>query len=137
MQCYRSALSLTDVGMHVCSIPICDGYYEESLFPIADDERERRFGQFDHVRRFGAEDLQLSLRMLFRLPKTYDLTSMFSQAVLKQANIPEQTWRGFSPHIVLAIRKDEMLLNSESSMRAAPRTFRSLKRFYQKKLYSA
>ncbi|UXU07195.1 class I SAM-dependent methyltransferase [Agrobacterium tumefaciens] len=143
--------ALTDNGAHVCSIPICDGYYEESTFPLPDAERERRFGQFDHVRRFGTEDLHLTLGMLFKIPKTYDLTTTFSEADLNSANIPATTWRGYSPHSVLALKKGDLLLNSDLSaqpmwaprqstvrfedVRPASRTFRNFKRFIRKQLY--
>lgn len=143
--------SLTDNGAHVCSIPICDGHYEESTFPLSDAERERRFGQFDHVRRFGTDDLQLTLGMLFKIPQVYDLTAEFSEADLIEANIPRTTWRGYSPHSVLTLRKSDLLLNSEFSqppvwahrtqsvrvedVRRAGRTFRNLKRFTRKQLY--
>lgn len=35
--------------------------YAEDLGPLAPDEAVRRFGQNDHVRLFGAHDLQATL----------------------------------------------------------------------------
>lgn len=132
---YHLHRSLTPDGMQVCSIPICGGKYEESFSPIPDEERTRRFGQFDHVRRFGSEDLQLSLGMLFKIPEVYDLTAIFSQDVLREANVPPEAWRGYTPHSVLTIRRGDILLKEEEGFRPAARTFRNIIRLYSKKLF--
>lgn len=149
--------ALSETGTHVFAFPILDGHYEESLFPLSDAERHQRFGQFDHVRRFGNRDLQQSLGMLFRLPETYDLTALFSKDMLVQANIPESAWRGYNVHSVFALQKGDLLLRDEkpsvqsamgtSSGRQvqpasldygpAPRTLRGLVSFLRKKLYRA
>jgi hypothetical protein len=46
---------LADGGWHVCAIPISAGSSEEDLSVRSPEERARRFGQHDHVRRFGAD----------------------------------------------------------------------------------
>jgi len=107
---YHLHRSLTKRGVHVFSFPIYGAYYEESLFPLSEEERHRRFGQFDHVRKFGVEDIGLTLGMIFRLPEQYDLTGRFTKNALRSANVPEEAWRGFTGHSVFAMRKDDLLL---------------------------
>lgn len=147
---YHLHRALSDSGTHVFAFPILDGYYEESLFPLSDGERHQRFGQFDHVRRFGSRDLQQSLGMLFRLPETYDLTALFSKDTLIQANVPEVAWRGYNVHSVFALQKGDLLLRADNpsgqsaNVRPvsmdyvpAPRTLRGLMWFLRKRLYQA
>lgn len=54
-------------GMHVICVPISKGHYATDFGPMPAAERQERFGQFDHCRRFGAEDLDMSLGRVFRL----------------------------------------------------------------------
>lgn len=107
---YHIHRALSETGLHVFSIPILNGYYEESLFPIGDEERQRRFAQFDHVRRFGMIDLERSLGMIFKIPETYDITVRFSQRMLDEANIPDYARKNYSGHSVFALKKDDLRL---------------------------
>jgi phosphoglycolate phosphatase len=107
---YHLHRSLKPTGHHIFSIPILKGYYEESLFPIGEEERQRRFGQFDHVRRFGMLDIQKSLGMLFRIPPAYDIVNKFSKQVLDKYNIPDYARTGWSGHSIFVLRKDDLLL---------------------------
>lgn len=102
---------LKDDGVHVCSIPFLSGRYDETTAPIGNEEARRRFGQHDHVRRFGTGDIQSSLGMVVRLPETYDATRDFPEEVLLANNIPKSCWRGYTPHSVLVFRKDDFLLH--------------------------
>lgn len=97
-------------GVHLCSIPFLPGHYEDTWRPLPDDERTARFGQWDHVRMFGTDDLDRSLGMVFRLPAEYDLEREFPVEQLDAANIPEPARRGFTPHTVLAFRKHDLLI---------------------------
>lgn len=108
---YHLHRALSETGVHVFSIPILNGYYEESLFPISDEERQRRFAQFDHVRRFGKEDLQRSVGMIFKIPDTYDLKLYYSKTELDAANIPEVARQDYTGHSVFMLRKNDLLLN--------------------------
>lgn len=107
---YHLHRSLRETGRHIFSIPILRGFYEESLFPIGEEERQRRFAQFDHVRRFGIEDLQRSLGMLFNIPESYDITQMFSKEMLDMYNIPETARSGWSGDSIFALKKEDLLL---------------------------
>lgn len=97
-------------GMHMCVIPFLGGYYDECLADIGDDERSRRFGQYDHVRRLGKEDIPNHLGKIVRLPSQFDATTTFSEDQLRAASIPESQWRGFHISTVLQLRKEDYQL---------------------------
>ncbi|WP_202841279.1 hypothetical protein [Luteimonas saliphila] len=97
-------------GRHLCVIPFTSGKYDESFQEISVEERVRRFGQFDHVRRFGNQDIGSHLGKLLRLPEVFDATYNFPEERLREANIPEPHWRGFHISTVLNLGRDDMLL---------------------------
>lgn len=97
-------------GYHVCSIPVSGGHFDEYLGPLSVEEAVRRFGQFNHVRRFGREDLRKTLGKVIPLPARYELQGRFAEATLRQFNIPEYCWSGYTPHSVLFWRKEEFLI---------------------------
>lgn len=99
---------LKPTGHHACIIPFMSGRYDESLEDIGGEERTRRFGQFDHVRRFGRENIPEHLGKHLRLPDRFDATERFSEAVLRKANIPEDHWRGFHIGTVLILKRDDL-----------------------------
>jgi phosphoglycolate phosphatase len=98
-------------GTHLCIIPFLSGHYDESLADIGDAERTRRFGQYDHVRRLGREDVCSHLGKIVRLPDSFDATRDFSEEDLRDANIPENHWRGFHIGTVLQLRKSDYRLS--------------------------
>ena len=101
---------LSDDGRIVCSIPIMGGHFDFATSPAIDaNERRRRFGQHNHVARYGRADLDMSLGKFYRLDD-YDLTPVFGTDILDRYNIPERARRGFSPHTVLCLRRDDYLL---------------------------
>lgn len=81
-------------GHHVFCMPILQGQYEESLWPLSEDEATRRFGQNDHVRRIGVSDLSKTLGMIFKGDlNRHIIGACFSEEVLDEANVPEnQRW---------------------------------------------
>ena len=95
-------------GHHICIIPFMSGKYDECFQEISDEERVRRFGQFDHVRRFGREDICSHLGKLINIPKDFDATQHFSEEILREANIPENHWRGFHIGTVLLLKRYDM-----------------------------
>ncbi|MGE3744686.1 MAG: methyltransferase domain-containing protein [Sphingomonadaceae bacterium] len=97
-------------GHHVFCIPIYGTCYDEYLGDISDGDAERRFGQFDHVRRFSAADLQKTLGALFNLPESYSLLEHFSDSQLRQANIPEVAWFGYTGHSIFCLKRDDILI---------------------------
>ena len=102
--------SLRSTGLHVCSIPIVAGGFEDNWGPISAAERTRRFGQHDHLRRFGVDDLASTLGMVFELPATYNLEAEFSPELLDRYNIPAYARVGFTQHSVLVLRKKDLKL---------------------------
>jgi phosphoglycolate phosphatase len=101
---------LKDDGEQFCIIPLMSGHYSEDLGPLPKEERTRRFGQFDHVRRFGREQAKQTVGMLFKLPEDYDLEAIFDPALLDRHNIPAYSRKGLSPDTVLRLKKSDLLL---------------------------
>jgi len=100
-------------GYQVCSIPIMDGHYDEYLGDLSAEVATKRFGQANHVRRFGVEDLQATLGQIVPIAPTYNLLEKFDAATLARCNIPEIYWKGYSPNSVLYWRKEEFLLRDQ------------------------
>jgi phosphoglycolate phosphatase len=97
-------------GRHVCIIPFMTGKYAESFQDISGDERKRLFGQNDHVRMFGTEDIPAHLGAVLNLPASFDATEDFSEEALRDACIPEKLWRGFHIGTVLYLKKSDYKL---------------------------
>jgi phosphoglycolate phosphatase len=97
-------------GFHVFSLPIYGEAYEEDLSALSEEAKTKRFGQFDHCRRFSPKDLPATLGAVFRLPPAYDLVRDFGADVLRAANIPETAWRGYSGHSVFVVGSDDVLI---------------------------
>ncbi len=105
--------ALKPEGRQVCCIPVVRGrHYAEDLGPLAAEEAERRFGQEDHLRIFGGEDLPVTLGMIFALPARYDLLDQFDETLLRRHAIPEVAWRDWSASSVLVLGKDDLLLKT-------------------------
>lgn len=101
---------LTPQGRHLFSIPIYGKCYEESLAALNADEATRRFGQFDHVRRFSPVDLGATIGSVFDIPERYDLLEHFSQAQLRAASVPEDSWGAYTGHSVFCLRPSDLLV---------------------------
>lgn len=101
--------ALKKSGTHVFCIPIHQGHYESDLRHLSPAERERRFFQNDHVRRFGREDIQRTVGMIFNLAVT-DLGALATPDELHDLCIPEFAWRGISSHNFFVLGKDDLKL---------------------------
>lgn len=99
-------------GHHFCVIPFMPGKWEEDFHNLTPDVRLARFGQGDHMRRFGREDIDSHLGKLMPLPEQYDARNDFPEAMLKANNIPEKEWTGFTGSTVLTFRKGDFLLSN-------------------------
>lgn len=103
--------ALKPAGSQVCCIPVIrERNYAEDLGPLAPADALARFGQDDHVRIFGARDLQATLGMLFALPEHYDLLRDYDADLLARHGIPEVAWSGWSANSVLMLGKQDLLL---------------------------
>lgn len=109
---YQLHRLLSAQGRMVCCIPIAPGYFHDcSTSPeLTDAGRTARFGQCDHVRRFGRQDLDMFLGKIYDLSEEYDLTRTFTEEELAECNIPASAWRGFNPSSVLSLGKNDYLL---------------------------
>ena len=97
-------------GRIVCCIPVMGGHYDFATSPsIEAGERQRRFGQHNHYCRYGRADLDMTLGKLYKLTD-YDLTRDFEIEELDRYNIPEVARRGFTPHTVLWLGRNDYLL---------------------------
>ena len=100
-------------GKQICCIPVIrECHYAEDLGPLARDDAVQRFGQDDHVRIFGARDLQATLGMIFTLPESYDLLRDHDPDLLARHGIPEVAWSGWSANSVLMLGKEDLLLRA-------------------------
>lgn len=102
---------LKETGIHLCVIPILAGHYDETFAEIGDEARIKRFGQYDHVRRLGREDISSHLGKIVHLPETFDATRDFTEDTLREANIPTNHWRGFHMGTVLKLKKRDYSLS--------------------------
>jgi len=99
--------SLTKTGTHLFCIPVARRHHSESDFtPLSDDVRLARFGQRDHCRIFGQEDLGKTIGQVF------DLTSETSgltvpEAVALRHNFDVEEVR----RTIFAMRKTDLLLS--------------------------
>ncbi len=100
--------ALAPHGIHLCIIPFLSGCWDESFEDIGDAERERRFGQFDHVRRFGRDNIERHLGAILDLDTHFDATRTFTPEVLRSCNIHEIVWRGLTPETVLTLKKADL-----------------------------
>ncbi len=102
--------ALKDNGRHLCVIPFMAGYYDECFAPLSVEEAKTRFGQFDHVRRIGTNDIHNTLGRVIPIDPDYDATKLFSPEILLKANIPENCWKGLTIHTVLLLKKEDYKL---------------------------
>lgn len=97
-------------GTHMFCVPIYGSHFEEDLGPISENEKTRRFGQFDHCRRFSPHDLERTLGKIFKIDQDYDLTTRFPEGELHKANIPQEYWKKYSGSSVFMIGKGDILI---------------------------
>lgn len=97
-------------GKQIAVIPFMAGTYQEILGSIPTEERVERFGQDDHVRRIGTEDVAMTLGKIVRL-KPVDFSVEFDLSTLRIANIPESLWSGLNFSTVNVFSKSDWLLS--------------------------
>lgn len=102
---------LTKRGTHFFSFPILHGKYSEDQNDIGDIERERNFGQSDHVRKFGREDLNNQIGKILNMPDSYNLLNFFRAEQLLHANVPKFCWENKTSHSIFSLKKEDYLLN--------------------------
>lgn len=101
-------------GVHACVIPISPGSWDESFnMSLSREMREKRFGQYDHVRRIGLIDIKQTLGKILNIDRylDFDATRDFSPQILAKYNIPESQWRGLGMSTPLILNKQDYLLS--------------------------
>ena len=99
--------ALKNDGLHVFSIPIYSGHYDENLAPLSEEERKRRFHQEDHVRRFGRDDIPVTLGKIFKLPDPYDLEARYPDFNFSAINVRPSATQGYTSNTVFCLRKQD------------------------------
>ena len=110
--------SLAPDGLHMFSVPIFGGHYEEDLGrEISPEDRQSRFHHPEHLRNFGRDDLRSILGMIFTIEDQLKSTLLdhFSEADLERFNIPKGRWRKFSGVNLFMLRKDDLILSEMHS----------------------
>ena len=81
-------------GYHVFSVPISDGYSGSDMNPdLSGEEKLERFGQADHIRRFGLSDYRVELTPILEIPADYDISQYIDRNKLLAANVPAHRWQ--------------------------------------------
>ncbi|UWU16944.1 class I SAM-dependent methyltransferase (plasmid) [Rhizobium sullae] len=101
--------SLKPNGVHIFCLPILPGRYECDFNEITNDDRTKRFGQFDHVRKFGADDLDRNIGKVFRL-NPYDASKVLNEATSIRYKIPLHVLKGINSNTVFIQDKRSLLL---------------------------
>jgi len=114
---YHLHRALKEDGRHLFIIPVQKGHYDCTYVDVGRPERERRFGQWDHVRWFGREDLDQSLGKLIDLPWNYDAARDFPAYLLAGHNIPSQSCKGITGNTVFNLGRYDMKLLSREPVR--------------------
>jgi len=96
-------------GWHVCIIPFMNGRYDECLTGLSREDAAARFGDAEHVRRFGVKDIDDTLGRVLSFDRNFDASADFPEAVLRAANVPETFWKGLTPNTVLRLRKSDFI----------------------------
>jgi hypothetical protein len=104
----RLAKTLKPDGIMLFSVPILPGAFHDEVVDAPLPSKLARFGASLHMRVFGADVLQQTLGMVFRIPDRYDLTERFGEAVLAEANIPPHHWRAFTGASVFRVTRDDL-----------------------------
>jgi len=104
--------ALKSDGRHVFVIPIVAGNYECSFAEMSAEERTERFGQHDHLRRYGKDDFGDHLGKIVHLPPAFDARSLMSEEDLTRHKIPRGYWEGWSVNSPIDLAKNDMLFMS-------------------------
>jgi hypothetical protein len=93
-------------GLHIFQVPIRQGLYDEDLDPsLTARDREIRFGQYDHVRWFGDQDLQQHLLDHFVDCDRVGLDGLVRKDELTRAGLRSDILTRFTSDTIFIFRK--------------------------------
>lgn len=93
---------LTEDGYHAMCVPFMPGFYAED-YGAAGPERELRFGQVDHVKKFGSSDLSSHLGAILDLEGWIPPSHRFTAELLDRFNIPKRETIGLTGSTVFCL----------------------------------
>ncbi len=100
---------MTATGRHIFVIPIVAGAWDECFSELPENERVARFGQIDHVRRFGVSDIDQHIGSLVDLSRIKPLAELFSERKLKKSAIPKRSWYGLCMETIIDVGKNDLM----------------------------
>jgi phosphoglycolate phosphatase len=93
-------------GFHVFCVPFLGKYYSEDANPdTSREEREARYGQWDHIRAFGTSDFFERIRFAFEGFTLVNLGNSFTVRDMQLANIPSRSLTSLTSHTVFFFQK--------------------------------
>lgn len=107
---YHLFRTLKPEGYHIFCIPFMSGSYDEYFGELPPEEATKRFGQKDHVRKFGTADVDRHLGMIVKLKDKYDLSDYADNATMDLFNIPVPDRSGLNSSTIFVTRKSDYLL---------------------------
>lgn len=103
---HRLNAALRPGGHHVFCVPVIGTHYAADLDPaLAPEQRRIRFGQEDHVRRFGRSDVRQMMADLFGTDVHFSQLASIAPARVRAAGLPSGVLADVSSHTVFAWRK--------------------------------
>lgn len=100
--------SLKPDGKHIFCVPILPGYYASDFGDLTPIQRNERFSQFDHVRRFGALDFDKILGMAFNL-RRFDISPAIKEKFESYA-IPANSASKLDSNTFFILGKEDLKL---------------------------
>lgn len=107
---YHFHRALKKDGFHIFCIPFMPGFSDEYMGPLSPEDETNRFGQFDHVRKFGTADFSQNLGMIFNIKEIFSLYDNFDIDILDKFNIPKSERVGLTGSSVFVLRKNQYKL---------------------------
>lgn len=101
---------LSPCGYQLFSVPIYGDSYEESLARLTPEEATKRFGQFDHVRRFSSRDITQTIGAIFRIEDKPSLRGVYSDSELERNNIPSSVIDTYTGHYCFSPAVTDLLV---------------------------
>lgn len=94
-------------GYHVFSVPILSGHSGSDMDPaLTRGQKLERFGQHDHIRRFGKDDFHIELGSILGITRDYNLSRYVPADRLLASNVPPAYWQAQATGTVFVVRKD-------------------------------